>query len=185
MSRNTRRCSGFTLVELLVVIAIIGILIALLQGPVARLHATAVTAEGFSKLQAVAMSVAQTTDPDNENGLPANLENAQAILQGAGGTPVGAPVGTAVGPTAPADAQVLPNEQDVANAIQALDENESELRDELAAMPKLTAADGAIYRKVYLDLQLRLAGTIEDVQFIEDGLAAVDDGLNQLPSGPN
>jgi prepilin-type N-terminal cleavage/methylation domain-containing protein len=174
LSVSLRRCAlnlrgrssrGFTLIELLVVIAIIAVLISLLLPAVQKVQKAAETAAQYPSLAPSARIAFDITNPDLENSLPGNLTRAARLLNIQCEQP---------------SVECLPDPQALGSVLSGLQQNETDLRAALDALPQLGQGGNPSdpnYRMAYIDLHHSLTKLITDLHIINDALARVESAL--------
>jgi prepilin-type N-terminal cleavage/methylation domain-containing protein len=167
-STTAVRPRGFTLIELLVVIAIIAVLIALLVPAVQKVREAAAKAAEFDDLRPVALYLVGN---DDEN--PSRLDKLDTAL-GALQTNVVLP--------AVQDGQV-PEPEEVARILQALQDSEADLRLALHALknPASSHVPGAL--EAYLELKHSLTTSIAEIQQLNAHLGHLLKMLEAHPGG--
>src|SRR5262249_48339363 len=139
MRQGKRSSPGFTLIEMLFVIAMLAILVAaVLPLAVQDLRDAARAASQFPKLQPVARSVLTIADESFDATLARAAEVFEASLTN----------------------RTLPDRNEVATHLETLTEKERDLRAARTALPELGPADGADYRRAYLNLRDALEDAI-------------------------
>jgi prepilin-type N-terminal cleavage/methylation domain-containing protein len=143
------RSAGFTLIELLVVIAIIAVLIALLIPAVQKVREAAAAAAQFDNLQPVAVRVLETVGSQEIDcvdiqcpPLPYAIYRLEALV------------------LAVQQDQIIPNPQEVATILAALQSGEEALRQESLALrnPARNHVPGEL--EAYLELKHSLDAAI-------------------------
>jgi len=168
--RTAVRPRGFTLIELLVVIAIIAVLIALLVPAVQKVREAAAKAVDFDDLRPVALYLIR-----NDNESPSRLDKLDTTL-GALQTNVVLP--------AVQDGQI-PEPEEVARILQALQGGEADLRLALHALknPASSHVPGAL--EAYLELKHSLTTSIAEIQQLNAHLGHLLRMLEAHPGGIN
>ena len=168
--RTAVRPRGFTLIELLVVIAIIAVLIALLVPAVQKVREAATKAVDFDDLRPVALYLIR-----NDNESPSRLDKLDTTL-GALQTNVVLP--------AVQDGQI-PEPEEVARILQALQGGEADLRLALHALknPASSHVPGAL--EAYLELKHSLTTSIAEIQQLNAHLGHLLRMLEAHPGGIN
>jgi hypothetical protein len=143
--------------------------IGLLLPAVQKVRQAALSAQQFRTLAQAAQIVLNTTDPEAENNLPANLHRVAGVLDW-----------HATGLWS------LPNPQAIASVLSGLEQNETNLRAALNALPSFPPAGAATdpnYLPTYVTLRGSLVRVISDLDVINSGLEQLGSALtDEQPS---
>jgi prepilin-type N-terminal cleavage/methylation domain-containing protein len=165
------RPRGFTLIELLVVIAIIAVLIALLVPAVQKVREAAAEASQFNSMEVVARHLIGNGEGGASGGSLDTLDNTLHLLQ----TDIVLPA---------VQRGVIPQPEEVASILQALQGSEADLRDTLHSLKNPASSHVPGELQAYLELKHSLTRLIAELEPLDAHVGHMLKMLQQ-PGGVN